>query len=59
MYHWCALCNDANHVLVRQMIRVLDQYMGMDREGGGIGGGACNAAILLAQTVSVPLTASA
>ena len=42
MYHWCALCNDANHVLVRQVIRVLDQYMGRDRKVGGIGG-ACNA----------------
>ena len=46
MYHWCALCNDANHVRMRQVIRVLDQYMGRDRKGRGSGGGiggACNA----------------
>ena len=36
MYHWCALCNDANYVRMRQVIRVLDQYMGRDRKGVGL-----------------------
>ena len=26
MHYWCALCNDANHVLVEQVIRMLEQY---------------------------------